>query len=176
MLRNAGRSVGLQTFRHAVALLLLATLLHAPAWAQKGSPDQVFTAPVERVTDGDTAVFPQGVCRLLGIDAPERAQPLGPEAWRTLAELLGDRPVLVLAWGKDRYGRMLCLVLAQDGYLANLTLVESGLAMVYMADRLFVKDGLEAAEARAKADRRGVWGLKRFEPPWEFRARTRGNR
>ena len=99
-----------------VALLLLATLLHGSAWAQRGAPDQVFTATVERVTDGDTVVFPQGVCRLLGIDAPEKAQPLGPEAGRTLSELLGDRPVLVLAWGKDKYGRMLCLVLAEDGY------------------------------------------------------------
>ena len=136
----------------------------------------MFTATVERVTDGDTVVFPQGVCRLLGIDAPEKAQPLGPEAGRTLSELLGDRPVLVLAWGKDKYGRMLCLVLAEDGYLANMTLVESGLALVYMADRLFLKDGLEAAQARARADRRGVWGLKQLEPPWEYRARIRGKR
>ena len=159
-----------------VALLLLATLLPSPVWAQKGPPDQVSTAKVERVTDGDTVVFPQGVCRLLGIDAPEKAQPLGPEAWRTLAELLGDRPVLAMAWGKDRYGRMLCLVLAEDGYLANMTLVESGLALVYMADRLFLKDGFEAAEARAKADRRGVWGFKKFERPWDYRARTMGKR
>ena len=160
--------------RLVVATLLLATLLYAPAWAQKGAPDQVFTAKVERISDGDTVVFPQGSCRLLGIDAPEKAQPLGAEAGSTLTELLGDGPVLVMAWGKDRYGRMLCLVLAQDGYLANMTLVESGLALVYMADRLFVKDGLEAAQARAKADRRGVWGLKSFEKPWEYRARIRG--
>ena len=159
-----------------VAFLLLAPMLHAPAWAQKGAPDQVFTAKVERVTDGDTVTFQQGVCRLLGIDAPEKAQPLGPEAWRTLAELLGDQPVLAMAWGKDRYGRMLCLILAQDGYLANMTLVESGLALVYMADRLFLQDGLEAAEARARADRRGVWGLKKFEPPWDYRAKRRWQR
>jgi endonuclease YncB( thermonuclease family) len=159
-----------------IAFILVALLLHAPAWAQKGAPDHVFTAKVERTTDGDTVVFPQGVCRLLGIDAPEKAQPLGPEAWRTLAELLGDRPVLAMAWGKDRYGRMLCLILAEDGYLANMTLVESGLALVYMAERLFLQDGLEAAQARAKADRRGVWGLKSFEEPWKYRARIRGQR
>lgn len=168
--------------RLLVATVLLATLLPASVVAQKrgwraaDTPDQVFLAKPERVHDGDTVVFPQGSCRLLGIDAPELKQPLGSEAGRTLRELLGDRPVLVMAWGKDRYARMLCLVLAEDGYLANMTLVESGLALVYMADQLFLKNGLEAAQARARSDRRGLWGLKSFEPPWVHRARERGQK
>lgn len=137
-------------------------------------PDRLFAAQPERVVDGDTVVFLQGVCRLIGIDAPELAQPAGPEAKGALVALLPPgSQVLVMVWGRDKYGRMLCAIYASDGYPVAMTLVESGWAWVYLAEGTPFWVGLKAAEARARGERRGVWGSATPEPPWEYRKRVR---
>lgn len=138
-------------------------------------PSRVFVAVPERIVDGDTVVFPQGSCRLLGIDAPEKAQPFGMQATQALAALLPPKEsVLVLAWiGQDRYGRMLCLIVGADGYLVNLAMVESGAALVYLAEGSTIHRGLLEAQARAVNERRGVWALPQIELPWVYRERMR---
>ena len=144
-------------------------------------PTSVFFAPPLEIVDGDTVKFEhRGLCRLIGIDAPEDGdaaggQPVGEQATKALRALLPLKdPVLVLVWGRDRYRRMLCLILAADGYPVNLTLVESGMAYVYLAEGFSLYSALVQAQQRAQIDRRGVWWLPKRELPWHYRARMRG--
>ena len=165
----------------ALGVILFVTL----GWAGPATPipSKVFVAAPERVIDGDSVVYPQGVCRLLGVDAPERArggqpgQPLAEEAWRALqGELLrGPNTVLVYA-EKDRYGRMLCAILDAQGYVVNIWLVESGFAEAYLTDRAPFAAGLLEAESRAKTQGRGIWQLPNRESPAAYRKRLKEER
>jgi len=146
-----------------------------------GAAPVAFEARVESVHDGDTVRFAGGrVCRLLGLDAPELAQPLGEHAQRALVGLLPlvreGRPVTVLHYGRDRYGRLLCWVLGPGGEAVNLELVRAGLAEVYLAERSPFRHGLEAAQEEARNSRRGVWGLEGYESPSAYRKRLREGR
>mgnify|MGYP001558628742 FL=1 len=158
--------------------LVLAFVTTAGAEAPK-SPTRVFVAMPERVTDGASIVYSQGACRLLGVDAPERArtghpgQPLGEEAFRALRDELMRGPTTVLVYGTDRYGRMLCWVIDSNGYGVNLWLVESGMGEAYMVDRSPFARGLAEAQKRAQTDKRGIWNLPAYESPESFRKRMR---
>ena len=158
--------------------LVLAFVTTAGAEAPK-PPTRVFVAVPERVTDGDTIVYPQGACRLLGVDAPERGrgkaagQPLGEEAFRALRDEVMRGQTTVLVYGIDRYGRMLCWVIDSNGYGVNLWLVESGMGEAYMLDRSPFARGLAEAQKRAQADKRGIWNLPGYESPEAFRKRMR---
>jgi len=142
-------------------------------------PPKTFTARAERVVDGDSIIFPQGVCRLIGIDAPEIAhgaktgQPWGREAQLALAGQVGMGQVTVLVYGFDKYGRMLCAILDAHGYLINLTLLESGLAQTYMLEKSPFANGFLAAESRAKKAQIGIWGLSNYESPADYRRRLK---
>ena len=158
--------------------LVAAFVTTAAAEAPK-SPTRVFVAMPERVTDGDSIVYSQGACRLLGVDAPERArtghpgQPLGEEAFRALRDEIMRGPTTVLVYGVDRYGRSLCIVIDSTGYVVNLWLVESGFAETYMLENSPFSAGLRAAEARAQKEKRGIWGLTPYESPSSYRKRMK---
>lgn len=158
----------------AGGVILLVTL----GWAASApQPTRVFVAVPERVTDGDTIIYPQGACRLLGIDAPERGrgkaagQPLGEEAFQALRDEIMRGQTTVLVYGIDRYGRMLCWVIDSNGYAVNLWLVESGMGETYMLDRSPFARGLAEAQKRAQTDKRGIWNLPSYESPEAFRKR-----
>ena len=163
-----------------VFLMGMAGLL-VVAFGAEPAPTKVFTAKPERIPDGDTVVYPGNrVCRLMGIDAPEVAhggkhtgQPLGAQALAGLQGELVRGPNTVLVYGTDKYGRMLCVILDDDGYMANLFMVESGLAATYLTERAPFKHGLEEAEKRAKQDRRGIWNLPNYESPSKYRQRVK---
>ncbi|MGQ9604740.1 MAG: thermonuclease family protein [Thermogutta sp.] len=125
---------------------------------------------VERVVDGDTLVLAGGErVRLLGIDAPESVkpnspvEPLGPEAARALQEYVraaDDRIRLETESKRDKYGRLLGVAWAGDVCI-NEALVEAGLARAetqYSYSEV-LKARLLAAQERARAARRGIWGL-----------------
>lgn len=63
---------------------------------------------VERVIDGDTILLTDGQrLRFCGIDAPEKDQPLGKQSKASLEGMLpGDRAVLVMEVGRDRFDRI----------------------------------------------------------------------
>ena len=142
-------------------------------------PTETFVAPAERIVDGDTIVYPRGVCRLIGVDAPEVShpkqpgQPLGLEAQQAVAGQLQQGSNTVLVFGRDRYGRMLCAVLDHQGYLVNLMLLESGLAETYLLEKSPFAGGFRDAEARAKAQKMGIWGLPKYERPHDYRQRMK---
>lgn len=150
-------------------LLLLAGTAQATTIAGK----------VVGIADGDTVTVldadrMQHKIRLQGIDAPEKAQPFGQRSKEALSALVFGKQVRV-EWNKrDRYGRTVGKVVV-NGTDANLEQVKSGLAWWYRkysseqsaADR----SAYEAAEASARAARRGLWRDAEPVPPWEWRRR-----
>mgnify|MGYP000904822482 CR=1 FL=1 len=153
------------------------------------------TSPkVLQVSDGDTVVLSSSDgfevrSRLVGIDCPEvphkerrrgrkakPGQPLGEEAKKRLGELL-QAPFTVNAFGNDAYGRSLVELRLADGKVVNQLLVEEGFCEVYRKGNRnkkgFKLSIYEEAEQRAKSAKKGIWGLKHYEPPDVYRRRYR---
>jgi micrococcal nuclease len=130
------------------------------------------------VVDGDTLVVePMDVprsrqrairVRLLGVDAPETVhpnkpvEPWGPESSALVNELVskaGNRARLQLDKERlDRYGRVLAYVWLGDTML-NEELIRAGVARAELRFRYSqpMKRRFRAAEAEARAARRGIW-------------------
>jgi micrococcal nuclease len=147
-------------------MLLLAACAQAATSASDGR------ATVASVIDGDTIVVDIGGrdehVRLLGIDTPETHKPdtpvecFGPEAAARMADLLpqGTRVRLMRdIEARDRYGRLLAYVYRDnDGVFVDLAMVSEGFAgTLSIAPNLAHRDDLAAAEADARAARRGLW-------------------
>jgi len=149
----------------AVALLVLAALIPAPARAQAR-----LACRVTAVSDGDTfrAACPERVrVRLLLIDSPERDQrPFGGQARSALLRLIqpGDQVSLELdVVPKDRYGRLLAYAFLPDGRLVNEEMARSGfaVALVYPPNVRYV-ERIRAGVAAARNARRGLWAADGF--------------
>ncbi len=153
----------------------------------------VLSLEVVNVHDGDTITFKTGEGfvvkgRLIGVDCPEveqrdrrskrivkPGQPLGLEARNRLADLVKE-PFQIKTFGSDVYGRSLVLIQRGSQGSANEVLVQEGLCEVYRQSRKtkgFEVAPFEGAEARAKAAKLGIWGLKAYEPPSAYRKRYR---
>ena len=152
--------------------------------ASAGSP-RTLVATVERVSDGDsvTALSDNNTklrIRLLGIDAPEVAhdtkpgQPYGEEARDYLDHLIGGKSVRVEVYGRDQYNRLLA-VLWDEEVNVNLLMVAMGYAEVYRGASCVAQcRELEAAAAKARKGRVGMWTQgARYESPRDFRRRMR---
>lgn len=113
-----------------------------------------------RVIDGDTIVI-QGEerVRYIGIDAPERDEPLGQAATELNRKLVEGKRVRLErdVSDRDRYGRLLRYVYV-DGTLVEAELVRQGLARVraYPPDTKHHQE-LSALEQEARQAGRGVW-------------------
>lgn len=140
---------------------------------------------VQRVIDGDSLEvkyaglfsflrrpFP---VRLYGIDAPELAQPCGPESRDQLAALVRRGGIRLEEVATDRYGRTVGLLYptSRRRECVNVAMVRSGLAWWYR--RYGSRElGFPQAEAEAKTRRRGVWqDGDRTTRPWDYRAGAR---
>lgn len=138
-------------------------------------PGETFAARVTLVSDGDTVHLDRGdkvfKARLAEVDAPEKAQPYGPEAGVRLGALVLNRAVAVKIRDVDRYGRIV-VWMTSDGESVNRRLLTEGTVWWY---RAYSKDpALGELEAAAKAARRGLWADEAPEAPWEYRRRNRG--
>ena len=146
-----------------------------------GANAETITGRVVGIADGDTvtvldAARVQHKIRLSGIDAPEKAQPFGNRSKKSLSDLAFDKTVTVETDKRDRYGREVGKVLV-NGRDVNLIQVERGMAWHYKAyereqspsDRKLY----DAAEADARAGRRGLWRDADPVPPWDYRKATR---
>jgi endonuclease YncB( thermonuclease family) len=145
------------------------------AWlAASAGPAGTERAWVARAVDGDTLDLVDGrTVRVLGIDTPEThnpalagPQPLGPEATARLAALVAGRAVALEpdTTDRDHYGRLLRHVWRGRTLVAEV-LAREGLARAYVIppdSRHAAR--LRAAEAAARAARRGIWGLPRPTP------------
>lgn len=174
----------------AVAAAVGFASLSIVLWSGSGLSSQ-FRAPVSEiqsiegvcvgVLDGDTVTVLDGNntqhrIRLLGIDAPEKAQAFGQESKKHLSDLIFRRTVLVQSYGLDPYGRTLGKILVIQNNQpvdANLEQVRAGLAWWYEAFRR--SQSLEdqrlyrAAELSARRDRVGLWAAPSPTPPWDYR-------
>jgi len=135
------------------------TVVEVPAGASSSS-----AVVVTAVTDGDTIeVVADGraeTVRILGINAPESGECLGTEATERVEDLLGRAATVRLAETaprRDRYGRLLSDVLADDVSVAGV-LVREGLALSVAYGRSDVEQApLDRLQDLAQRDAAGLW-------------------
>jgi micrococcal nuclease len=137
---------------------------------EAGVPAEAIAGTVIRVHDGDTlhirtSASDDVTVRLIGIDTPEVGENLecyGDEATELARKLMPEgSTVWALADGgtHDKYGRALYYLFTDEGLLVNEALVAQGAAetlLISNNDRYWPE--LEAAEAEARDEGRGVWG------------------
>lgn len=147
--------------------------LQSSAWCD------TIVGKVVGVSDGDTITVLDGSrqqhkIRLSGIDAPEKSQAFGQKSKAHLSSMAYGKQVTV-EWSKrDRYQRILGVVFV-DGLNCNLEQVKAGMAWWY---RTYAKEqtaqqraDYEAAEAKARSSRVGLWVDSDPIPPWTWRHR-----
>jgi endonuclease YncB( thermonuclease family) len=141
-----------------------------------GAGAETFVAKVIAVTDGDTLTVPyrdkKAAVRLVGIDAPERAQPWGSESRASLAKLVLRKDVRVTTRAVDDYGRVLAVI--EVGIVPGETLinvnheqVRRGMAWAdpfHHADKMAME-----LQAQAQRARLGLWNQANPQPPWAYR-------
>jgi micrococcal nuclease len=140
---------------------------------------------VTKVSDGDTITVKRGAetkkIRFCGIDAPEKAQPMGKESQEKLRSLvaLAKNQVIIIPVESDRYGRTVAEVMAsgRDGVEVSFQeeMLKSGLAYYYKQYALKCPNHLafEQAEKIAIASKAGLWSKPGLEKPWDYRRRQR---
>jgi len=114
-----------------------------------------------QIIDGDTLrLVSRERVRLIGVNAPELKEKLGPMAAQCLKDILGGQRVRleVGVEPKDRYGRMLAHVHTESGVYVNAELLRLGCAKLMViganVSHLF---GLVKAQEEARKAQRGVW-------------------
>lgn len=134
------------------------------------------------VADGDTvtvrdAAKHQYKLRLAYIDAPEKAMPYGPEATKSLTQLLASQDVVVEVDDVDRYGRGVARIF-KDGKDINYQQISKGYAWHYaqyakksQADSEFRR--YQKAQEQARSKQQGLWRQSKPREPWEWRAEKR---
>lgn len=173
------------------SIIVALALLLGGCTSTSTASDGILRGRVVALSDGDTITVldagnNQHKIRLTGIDAPERKQPFGSRSTEHLSALVFRKDVEV-EWAKrDRYGRILGKVMvAEPGCLescpmidANLAQVAAGMAWWY---RQYAKDqppvdrhAYEAAEARSREAKLGLWRDADPVPPWKWRRTVKG--
>lgn len=142
------------------------------------TPSQAkFEQSMSNIVDGDTVdVTTLNSYRLAGIDAPEHDQPLGDKSQARLKEILesGELAGLWCMPKNDKYGRDICMItLNVQGIKVDPAeeLLREGLAEVEYAR--YLPPANEAvyrmAEGEAKKSKLGIWGLKNYVKPYDWR-------
>jgi endonuclease YncB( thermonuclease family) len=132
------------------------------------------TAENVGVKDGDSITITSDGktenIRLLHIDAPEYDQSYGYQAKEYVRIFVQGKKVKIKHWNKrDPYGRLLAIVILEDGTVLNELLVQEGMAWWY---KFFSKDKkYEKLESAARKVRRGLWLQNNPTPPWDWRRR-----
>ncbi len=124
-----------------------------------------FVGKVVGIADGDTATVldesnAQHKIRLLGIDAPEKAQAFGQKSKQNLSDLIFGKTVTFQVTKRDKYNREVARILL-DGKDINLQQVKDGFAWHYKEyqreqpadDRKLYAE----AEEEARKAKRGLW-------------------
>lgn len=146
-------------------------------------------ATLVSVVDGDTIRITRGskpeLLRLIGIDAPEENQSeklfrqaersntdiktivgLGTRSANFLKTRISQGDKLLIEFDtvpRDKYGRLLGYVFADDGSLLNETIVREGYAqLLTIAPNTKYQKRLEVALEEAREAGRGLWGFGAF--------------
>lgn len=156
---------------YAAIIAAVALLFGAVAYCYAQSDD--YLATCVRVIDGDTLTVAdenQNLHRLriVGMDAPELAQPYGRAAKAALSELVLHKEVHVVPAGVDKYNRELA-VLRYDTSFGQLDVAET---MISNGHAFSWGGAHYKAQEYATAHRLGVWSdLHYQERPWLYRRR-----
>ena len=149
---------------------LLAVLLAAVPALQAAT----FHGRVTHVTDGDSLwVRPEGggapvELRLLDLDAPEGCQAFGPEAGQALRQRVLGEPVRVRTTGVDDYRRQLAQVQHRRQDI-GAWMVRNGYA--WSATFRGRPGPYAPLQAKARAQRKGLWARSGALEPRSFRKR-----
>lgn len=157
--------------KYSVIILALSLLL-------TGCTNPFKARVVSKVLDGDTIELNTGErVRLACIDAPELSQPLGIMSRNWLNDMINDsnRLVSLESIGRDRWGRNISVVRLKRDKIANVEMVEIGMAFGYtqFASQCPVWDKVQSAENRARSEGLGVWQQGNVERPWDYRRNRR---
>jgi endonuclease YncB( thermonuclease family) len=149
-----------------MARLLFCLLMLLGATAQASE----YTAKVIAVLDGDTLLVMRSgkpiKLRLVGIDAPEKAQPHGIAAQQSLAEMTMGRMVKVITRARDDYGRTVAEVFTDD-LNVNHEQVRRGMAWEY--SRFHNNHELSAMQNEAQQQKLGLWSGADVVEPSQWR-------
>ncbi len=164
----------MQRFSISIFIILIPLILVSTALS-----DDLITAPVVAVTDGDTikVLAPgnkQVKIRLHGIDCPEGGQAFGKKAKQFTSSQCFGKTIQYRQVDIDRYGRTVATVYLDDGRELNLEILRAGYAWHYKrySDRQDYAD----AEEEARRAGYGLWADPNAMPPWEWRReRRKGN-
>ncbi len=141
----------------------------------------VLLGRVVGVSDGDTITVlddnkQRHVIRLMGIDAPEKAQAYGQKAKESLSELVFNKEVSVTWFKRDRYGRTVGQVYVGDSDVC-LEQIKRGLAWHYKdyEREQSVEDRTRyaIAEEQARIAKNGLWIEANPLNPSDFRNRMK---
>jgi len=148
-------------------LLFLFFLLLLPSLADA----LVIVSRVQRVIDGDTVVLEDGkVVRYLGINAPERTEPLYEEAKKANSALLSGKEVRVVFDPRHPYdggGRLLGYVFV-DSLMINAELLRRGYAHLFCLEPLEYYEFLFHCQEEARRSKLGLWGLENYRGPFKI--------
>ena len=162
-------------------------LIASPSFAARqpdDTPDKTFVADIKHCHDGDTChiVAENGMwfnARLAGIDAPEvgrygkktsGGQPFGGESRDALSDLVvGKKSIKIRQVDLDPYNRPVIEIFISETN-ANLKLLELGMAERYHGKTKRIdKSKYDAAEEKAKTAKLGIWSVKNYESPSQWR-------
>ena len=156
---------------YAAIIAAVALLFGAVAYCYAQSDD--YLATCVRVIDGDTVDLADAEqklhrVRIVGMDAPELAQPYGRAAKEALAALVLHKEIHVLPAGVDKYDRELA-VLRYDSVIGPIDVAETMIS----AGHAFSYGGQHYKSQEYATERRlGVWADLRYqERPWLYRRR-----
>lgn len=150
-------------------VLLVALIASGPEAAACGTMDELLDDIVINAPDGATLNLSGGdKLRLSGIQAPKLYQgenasmnwPYAEDAKAELDALAAGGRIALSAGRKlrDRHGRLIGQAYLSDGTWLQAKMIEAGLARAYsFADNRDCAGDLLKTEARARADRRGLW-------------------
>ena len=156
---------------YATIIAAVALLFGAVAYCYAQSDN--YLATCVRVIDGDTLTVAdenQNLhrIRIVGMDAPELAQPYGRAAKAALSELVLHKEVHVVPAGVDKYGRELAQ-LRYDTSFGQLDVAET---MISNGHAFSWGGAHYKAQEYAAENRLGVWSDLRYqERPWLYRRR-----
>ncbi len=165
-----------KTTKYILASLLTMVLLFLPFHVL--AQEQILVGQVVDVSDGDTVKLlddaaRQHTVRLMGIDAPEKAQAHGQRSKQSLANLVLQKRVNVLWRKRDKYGRIVGKLLTLEAKDVCLEQIANGMAWHYKhyADEQSASDRERYADAEkiAQAAKVGLWQDPSPVPPWTWR-------
>ena len=163
----------------------MALVVAAPMAARQGVQAQV--AGIGHVIDGDTLDVGGTRVRLAVVDTPERAQscdlhntPMAcGEAARFVLQGMAEGRQVTCDLGPNKTHDRVVGLCRVDGEVLNLALLETGLGIVaerYLAEWPDDAALMLAAEARARAARRGLWAMHAVTPSvWRAARRQAGD-